>query len=653
MHGEHRRWWCLSEGFWERHFGADPSIVGRTLYLNSKPVTIIGVVSRNFGGLSTSVPSAWAPLAQHPAMVEGSPLLTDWSVESAGVQMFGRLQPGQTPKAAETELTQLAAELHRQQPTDVWENEALLSEPGGYLTSLMNGGRRGSGPPGGGEQKRVFLLVGVFALLILVVTCANLGGLLMARGVAREREMSIRSAIGAGTTRLMRQLLTESVLLSVVGTGAGMLLGDAVLRVLLSLSGAPAWLDASPDWRVSVFAAGMAFLAVALFGLAPALQTARRKQRSGSRQFLVAAQVATSCVLVILAALLGRAANHVVSTGPGFEYQHVVSINPGLQRHGYTTARARTWLETARARLEGIPGVESVSISATPPLGSGSVGVGVNIDDRSVNVELHRVDPEFFRTIELPIVRGRNLWPRERHAVMVSESLARVMWPGADPIGKKLTLGDDHTVVGVVRSARLTQLQDSDSVEAYLAVQDDDLPSVSLLVRTAQTPENLARTIQSTVAEISADTYPEVQLLSVLFERRMKAAQYTALTVSVLGGVANLLACLGILGVVAYTVSQRTREIGIRIAIGGRPRHVLSTVLSGLITPVSAGMAVGVAGAVGLSRYLRQILYGISSLDTASYAIAIGLFLATVAAAALLPARKALGIDPMRALRQI
>lgn len=642
----------LSHGFWQRHFGGDAEAVGKTLYVNGRPATVVGVMPREFGGLSMLAPPVWAPLEQHPYFVDGSKLLADWTKESSGVQMYGRVRAGLPPKAVEAELGALAAELRKQQPAAIWEHEQLASQPGGYLTSMLNPGRRGSGAEGSGEIYRILTLIALLTGLILAVTCANLGGLLMARGVAREREMAIRAAVGAGTARLLRQLLTESVLLALAGAGAGLMLGYAVLRELLAISGAPVWLDAAPDWRVAAFGLGIACLAVALFGVAPAAQTARRLHRKSPRQFLVGAQVAASCVLVIVAALLGRAVNHATSQGPGYDYRHVVSIDPGLAEHGYSPARARTYLDTLEARLRAIPGVESVSLALTPPLGNRSIGVGLEVDGRSANIELHRVDPEFFQTIRLPLVSGRNLWPREEHAVLVSESLARILWPGQNAVGRKLTIGEEHTVVGVVQSAHLTKLEDSDSVKAYLPIDVGNLPSACVLVRTAQPPEGAARTLAATARAVAADTFPEVQLLSAAFRRKVEGAQYTAVTVSALGGIANLLACVGILGVVAYTVSQRTREIGIRMALGGQPRHVMASVLRHLGPPVALGLVVGTGGAVVLSRYLRQILFGISSLDPGSYGIAIGLFLATVGAAAVLPARRALRVDPLRALRE-
>ncbi len=515
----------------------------------------------------------------------------------------------------------------------------------------MAGNTRGSGAEGRDELYPVFALVGALCLLILAVACANLGSLLLARGVSREREISIRIAVGAGSRRLIRQLLTESILLALMGSAAGLALGYLVLRSLMVMTGSPAWLNPTPDWRVIVFALGVGLAAAILFGLTPALQIARQSQRASiTRQFLVGAQVAASCVLLIVAGLLARALNHAMSTHPGFEYQHVISLDPGLSRHGYSPAKARAYFETLQSRLSAIPGVESVSLALSPPLGNVSITAGIGVDGREVNAQLNHVDPQFFQTMKIPLLRGRNLIHGDTHAIIVSESLARRAWPGQDPLGRKLTLGEDYSVVGISGSARLIKLEDSDSVEVYLPIDMADLPALFVLINTSRPPEDLVRSVASTAKAIAPNTVPEVQLLKSGFRRKLQNAEYSALVVSLLGSVAHLLACFGIVGVVAYAVSQRTKEIGIRMALGARRSHVLSVVLRQFSGPVIAGLLAGVGGAAALSHLLRGGLYGIGNLDPITYLAAILVFIVTVAVAALLPASRALRVDPLRAL---
>src|SRR3984957_13121968 len=258
----------LHQGFWQRRFGADPSVIGRTIRLNGKPATIVGVVSSEFSGLGLGTPDLWAPITQQAYFLSNSRLLTDFSDSGTGVFMWGRLQPGLAPKAAEEELRSLAAELHEQHPNDVWEKQSLPSKPGGYAISVRH------------EMYPVFALVGALGLLILAAACGNLGSLLLARGVTREREITIRAAVGAGRTRLIRQLFTESLLLALLGSAAGLALGYLVLRGLLVWAEVPAWLDATPDRRVMAFAIGLGFVSAILFGLAPAWQTARQRLRA-------------------------------------------------------------------------------------------------------------------------------------------------------------------------------------------------------------------------------------------------------------------------------------------------------------------------------------------------------------------------------------
>ncbi len=338
----------LGHGFWLRHFGGEPQVTGRIIHLNGKPATVIGVAAADFGGVGSGLnePAMWAPILQQPYFVKGSRLLTDLAIESAGVQMWGRVAPGQNPKAAEEELRSLAATLRRQYPAAIWEDERLPSEPGGFATSMITGNRRGTGTEQRDPIYPIFALVGALTLLILAVACGNLGSMLLARGVARQREIAIRVAIGADSGRLIRQLFTESLFIAFLGAVAGLGLGYVVLRSLLASTGAPAWLNAAPDWRVIAFALGAGFGSAVLFGLTPALQAGRQRHRAGmARQILIGAQVAASCVLLIVAGLLGRALHHATASHPGFRVPAGALGEPGLGANSYSPARRkRTWI---------------------------------------------------------------------------------------------------------------------------------------------------------------------------------------------------------------------------------------------------------------------------------------------------------------------
>lgn len=642
----------LAPGFWERHFGADPHVVGSTIRLNGKPATVIGVASRDFNGLSFDPPGIWAPLNAQPYFFAGSALLTDMSFESSGVQVWGRLGAQATPRMAEQELTLLAAELHKQYPEDIWRNEALVSEPGGYAKSLRIGNRRGTGSEGADAMYPVFALTSMLVLLILGVACCNLGNLLLARGVARAREIAIRLAVGAGAPRLARQLFTESLLLGLAGAAAGLGVGFVVLRGLLAMAEGPSWLDPTPDWRVALFAVAVGLGAAVFFGLMPAIQTARQRVRATLvRQILVGAQIAASCVLLIVAGLLGRALRHAISDNHGFEYQKVISIDAGLARHGYSPEKARAYLTLFESRLRALPGVESVSLALSPPLGRVSVAAQVNIDGREASIQLNRVTPEYFSTMKIPLLLGRNLSAGDKQAMVVSESLAHRLWPGKNPLGKGLEMGGNYTVVGISANARTVKPEDSDLTEAYFPIEKSDLPSLFLLARTAGRPEDTIRAISAIAHSIESSTAPEIVLLKNEFRRKVKNVEYGVLSVSALGLIAHLLACMGVLGLMAYAVSQRTKEIGIRMALGAKPRDVVFAVASQFLPAVATGMLLGIGAAVGISHMLRGMLYGISNLDPMTYFAAVAIFLATVTLAALFPARRALSIDPLRALR--
>ena len=637
----------LSHGFWQRQFGANPGVVGTTVYLNGKPATVAGVAAADFSGLSLSSPDLWTPLGAQPHFVEGSQLLTSLSGDP-GVKMWGRMRSGVTPAIAEEELRSVVAAMRTQHPTDIWEHEILESSPGGYA-KIGGGSHRGSGTPGPDETLPVIGIIGALVLLILAVACANLGGLLLARGVARERELTIRAAVGAGRARLLRQLFTESLLLAFLGSAAGMALAFLLLRSVMLATDAPPWLDPTPDWRVFAFAIGIGVAAAMVFGFAPAWQVVRQRHRASLlRQSLIGAQVAASCVLLIVAGLLVRALDRAMSANPGFDYAQVIAIDPGLAQHGYAAGSAQGYMDALQARLGALPGIESVALTSTPPLGGRRSVSRPKSARRPVDIYINRVTPAFFSTLKIPILLGRNLQPGDSHGIVVSESLALWQWPGEDPVGQQF---EGNTVVGIAGNARWVALQDPDAVEMYHLASADDVPSLVAMVRTSGSPESVAPLVAAAAKAIDPKIFPDVRLVKTSYAGKLRETEISALSVTVLGISALLLACLGIVGLVAYSVSQRTKEIGIRMALGASGSHVLSVVLRQLSRPVLVGLLLGIAGAAALSQVLRRELYGVSNLDPLAYAAAIGVFVVTAALTALVPARRALRVDPLKALR--
>jgi predicted permease len=628
----------LSYGFWQRRYGGDPSVVGRVIHLNKKPATVIGITPYTFASLGGQHPDIWMPIAQQPYFVDGSKVLTDWTDSS--VRMWGRLAPGVTAKAAEQELRTLADELRRQHPEAVWDREFIQSSPGGHLQVMQP------------EMYQVASMVSVLTLLILAVACANLGGLMLARAVTREREIGIRISIGAGRARIFRQLCTESLLLASLGSLAGLALGCATIRIVLARVDAPRWLSAAPDWRVLLFTVSATLAAALFFGLAPALQIARQRQRKTlARQVLIGAQVAASCVLLIVTALLIRATHHALYTDPGFSYEQVLTADSQLGIHGYTPAAAKAYLDQLQARFAATPGVRSVSLVKLPPMGHTVSRGNREINGREVMMYPNWVAPDFFRTMGIPILLGRTFQPGEKNVVIISESLARRQWPGESPIGKSMQEGDKHeTVIGVVGDAHINALSDDDAVEQYWPAQQDDMPGMVLVARVAGEPGSLSPAIKNISESIDPKLFPEIRQLKLLYSDNIAGIEKAAAAVSFIGVVAALLAAIGIIGLVAFTVTQRTKEIAIRLALGAKPAQVLAAVLKQFSFPVLLGLVAGTGFAAIASKVLRKTLFGVNNLDPASYAGALCLLTAIVVVSMLLPARRALKLDLAKTL---
>jgi predicted permease len=629
----------LSYTLWQRRFNGDPGVVGRTVKLNRKPATVIGVTPYEFASLGGQTPDLWMPMAQQPYFVTGSTLLTDPGASS--VRMWGRLAPGVTAKMAAEELKALTNELRRQHPKDIWDNEYIDIHPGGYLQVMQP------------EMYRVAVMVALVTMLILGVACANLGGLLLARAVSREREMGIRMAIGATRARIFRQLATESVVLALLGATVGLGLSSLGLRVTLTQFHAQGWLSAKPDWRVLVFTFGMAMAAAVFFGFAPALQIARQRQRKTMvRQVLIAVQVAASCVLLIVAGLLVRATLHVLFTDPGFAYEQLLSVDAQLAQHNYSPAAAQAYLNAMQERIRALPGVKSVSLVKLPPMGHTISRMDEDINGHPVPIYPNWITPGLFETMGIPVRLGRTFYAGEKNAVIVSESMARREWPGQNPIGQQLPNGDaKDTVVGVAGDAHVNAVNDDDAVEQYWPAQQADMPEMVVMVRTAGEPDVLPPMIKGICESMDVKLFPEIRQMKVLYhDNVLGLIENIAKAVTLTGLVAVLVAAVGIIGLVSYSVSQRMKEIAIRLALGAGKAQLLTSVLRQFVWPVAIGMAAGAGIAAAASRVLRIALYGVSNLDPASYAAAILVLMAILGLAALLPARHALRLDLAKTL---
>jgi len=630
----------LSFRIWQRKFEGDPSIVGKAISLGGKPATVIGIASEAFANLGTDDPDVWLPILQHSYFVEGSKPLADPNFEGL-IAMWGRLAPGVSRSSAEQELLSLTNQLRKIYPTVIWDHEYILVTPGAHFFTFEGGPGR---PP-------VLAVVGLLVFLILAIACANLGGLLMARGAGRQQEIQLRFNLGARKLRVFRQLLTENLLLGLLGSIAALPLSYGVLRLVLVYSNAPAWMSALPDWRVFLFTSAMGFVAALLFGLLPSLQMVRRKKnRSLWHQFVVCAQVGASCVLLILAGLLVRATLHTLYSDPGFGYEQVLSIDPGMSEHGFASAQAQAYLDQLQNRLRAVPGVNFVSIARVPPLVNTMVMItSINVDGHRVMIYPNWVGPEFFQTMRIPLLRGHYFHNGEKNAVILSESLARKRWPSEDPIGKLWEKTSD-VVVGVVGNTRAMELNNTDATEIYYPPTADDFPGMSVLVRAAGDPNTITPAIKAIASSIDTDLYPTITPLTAGFRENVAHAEQFATIVSLLGSIAIFLAVVGLLGLVSFAVSQRTKEIAIRLALGANRIEIFTAVLRRFAWPVLVGLLAGVVITAGLSQILRRVLYGISGLDPISYVGAIVILIAILAAAALLPIRRAFQLDIARTL---
>jgi predicted permease len=496
-------------------------------------------------------------------------------------------------------------------------------------------------------------MVALLTLLILSVACANLGGLLLARAVTREREIGIRMAIGATRARIFRQLCTESLVLAMLGSAAGLGLSYVCLRVALSRMKVPGWLSATPDWRVLLFTFGIAMVAALMFGFAPALQIARQRQRKTIiRQILIAAQVAASCVLLIVAGLLVRATQHVLYTDPGFAYQSLLSIDPQLGHYNYTPAAAKVYLDRMQERLRGLPGVQSVSLVKLPPLGHTVSRMDTEINGHPLPIYPNWVTPDLFQTMEIPIRLGRTFYPGEKNAVIVSESMARKEWPGQNPVGQLLPNGDSKdTVVGVAGDAHVNAVNDDDAVEQYWPAQTEDMPDMVVMVRSAGDPSTLSPMIKSISENLDPALFPEIREMKILYrDKVLQLVENIAEIVTVIGLIAVLVAAVGIIGLVSFSVSQRLKEIAIRMALGAGKSEVLTALLRQFAWPVGIGIITGTALALAASTLLRKILFGVSNLDPFGFAGAILVLVGIIFLAGLLPARRALRLDLAKTL---
>ena len=671
----------LSYGLWQSHFGSDPKIVGRVIQINQQGFTVVGVAPPEFSGLSVlnTPPQIWVPLAMYHELTSGP---AKKLVDNRGALAFAavaRLKPGIPVEEAGVSLKAFASRLEREFP-DVNQNLGFNAIPLGRAT--LPPGARGRFVLSGG------LLAAVVGLLLLIAG-ANVANLLLARALARSGEMAVRLSLGAGRSRLLRQLLTEGALLGLIGGTVGLAIAMAGRRLLWALRPPffPDTLDLGLDGRVLGFTLVVALGTGIVFSLAPAFQSFRlnlssiltRQSRSGSghgdgsgllREVLIAVQVALSIVVLAGAALFVRSLLAVEKVDPGFETEKLFVVPFDLGARGYVPVRAQEFYRQVVERVSTLPGVRQAAVANRFLLVAGgprspveAEGQEARTGNDQIVTSLTTVGSGYFSTVGMRLRAGRAFLDSDREGtlpvVVINENLAHRLWPGGpagQALGKRLRFSSAEgwlQVIGLVADSRTTGLRDPPEPNAYRPVLQSYVPVMLLHVRTAGDPEPLLEKVRREVQAMDSNlplleprTIGQVRNLS-LWAPRMGAG-----LLSMFGLLAMVLAALGVYGVVAYSVGQRQREIAIRMAIGASRRDVIRLILRQGMRPVVIGIAAGIASALALARAVASLLFGIGTADPFAFGGA-ALLLALVALAAVyLPARRASGLDPLAALRE-
>ena len=664
----------LSYALWNRQFGADPKILGRAIQIDQQAYTVVGVAPSDFHDLGSSIgnPDVYLPMTMHDVAVTG--LTKTWFNQRAFrlAGMIARLKPGVRLAAAQQEVHALGIELEKEYPKD---NGGRNEEVVPIAQTMI--------PP---QLHSVFVLAGALMMvivgLVLLIACANVANLLLARATQRQREIAVRLALGASRMRLIRQLLTESLLLALMAGALGIVCAYWARSLLLSLlpAGLPR-LDFSLDGRVLVYTLGLALAATILFGLIPALQASRPdsvsslKDRTGAptgsarwyglRGILVMVQVALSLIALVGAGLFIHSLRNAEQINPGFEVKHEMVMFVNLTAEHYAQPQGEQFYRNVVERLRGLPMVADASLADTPPMSGGLQRTtfvdGVDSTDprNGKLTPIIAVAPGYFSTAGVTLQRGRDFTDADdaqsAMVAVVNRAFADVMFPGQEVLGKHIHfLGEtwDVAIVGEVNTVKYATLGEPPQPIVYLPLKQHYSAAFNVFVRTKGDPAAATATVRSTMKEL-APFLPllRMQTMQTVLENSLTAPKIAAELLGTFGFLALILAAIGTYGVMSYSVNQRTQEIGIRMALGAQPGNVLRLILSGGMAMVAAGVVIGLGISVLFARSLNTLLFGIGSFDPASFLSTAALLMLVALAACWLPARRAMRVDPIVALR--
>jgi predicted permease len=666
----------LSSNLWRRRFGGDRNVLNHEIALNGQSYTVVGIAPPGFYGVDRGIISQfWVPLLVAEEMMPD--LATPGGVrnkrDNQWLMLNARLKPGVSRTQAAVLVNTVKKRLDDTYRKDEKVHEKVTLQTAGGLIA-------GSATPAFTLMAVLMVVVG----LVLLVACANVANLLLARATGRQKEIAVRLALGAKRYQLVRQLMMESFLLALTGAGAGFVLAAGAAHAISSFKlplPIPVVFDFNVDVRVAIFTLGLSVVTALLFGLVPAMRASRpdlvealkdgtllfgRVGRSGLRNTLVVVQVSLSLVLLTTAGLFLRSLGNASSIDIGFKPANLLLMSMDPKLHNYSHDKTVQFLSQLRDRVAVLPGIRSVSFAGIVPLSLG--GSNNNFDSeaftdhpkKSVLANVNNVGTEYFQTMGIPVLRGRdfNVQLDNQHSVIINETTAENLFSGQDPIGRQIRQDKDtYTVIGVARNSKSRTIGEGASSSIYLFLnaapeKANSIFGTTLIVKTSMNPLTLAKTVRDQIAALDPNMAVfNTETMQEHVDKSLLLPRISALLLGVFGTVGLTLAAIGLYGVMIYSVRCRTREIGIRMALGANPRSVLKLVLRQGLILTGIGIAIGLVIALALGRFTASVLYGTSGTDLLTFVVVSGVLLATATVAILIPAMRAANVQPMVALR--